>query len=57
MTKRVVSKRTKLLFIAFGAASIATICIVNAEEPNDADTRVSTPQAIVHSTAPTHTAK
>ena len=28
MTKRVVSKQTKLLFIGFGAASIATACIV-----------------------------
>ena len=26
--KRVVSKQTKLLFIAFGAASIASVCIV-----------------------------
>ena len=57
MTKRVVSKQTKLLFIAFGALSIATMCIVSAAESNDEDIRVSTPHAIVHSTAPTPTAK
>ncbi len=34
--KRVVSKQTKLLFIAFGAASIASICIVYSEGPDRA---------------------
>ena len=29
-SKRVVSKQTKLLFIAFGAASIALVCLVYA---------------------------
>ena len=56
MSKRVVSKQTKLLFIAFGAASIAMICIVAAAEPVET-VRASTPTPIVHSSLPTSSAK
>lgn len=52
MTKRVVSKRTKLLFIAFGAASIAMVCIVTAAEMDGADANTSKPNAIVHPAVP-----
>ncbi len=52
MTKRVVSKQTKLLFIAFGAASIAMVCIVTAAEMDAADANASKPNAIVHPAVP-----
>ena len=36
MTKRIVSKRTKLLFIGFGAMSIAAVCVVYSNEADRA---------------------
>ena len=45
-TKRVVSKQTKLLFIAFGAAGIAIVCLVyGADFGQDASQPTRAPQA------------
>ena len=37
MTQRVVSKRTKLLFVGFGAVGIAAICVLTAAEMDRQD--------------------
>ena len=54
--KRVVSKRTKLLFIGFGAASIATASIVCAEIEREA-ARYTEWNAIARSTIAVRQAK
>jgi hypothetical protein len=57
MTQRVVSKRTKKLFVGFGAAGIATVCIVAAAEMNDRDSRIPRSNPIVRPAAPAQPAK
>ena len=46
MTKRVVSKRTKLLFIGFGAVSIATASIVAAVDRSLEEAARTQPTAV-----------
>jgi hypothetical protein len=48
MTKRVVSKKTKLLFIAFGAMGIAAVCVVYS---GDVDRMLNGAPRVQHSPA------
>jgi hypothetical protein len=58
MPKRVVSKQTKLLFIGFGAASIAAACIVAAVDMNgDEGSAPKSGTAVVRAAAPVQPAK
>ena len=51
--QRVVSKRTKLLFIGFGAAAIAATCIVyTTPGPQKADARTPKSGAITATAVP-----
>jgi len=56
-TKRVVSKQTKLLFIAFGAASIATVCVVYREDSAEAAFASAKVNPAISHVAPAHAAK
>ena len=57
MTQRVVSKQTKLLFIGFGAASIAMVCIVAAAEMSAEDAANAWPAPIAHKAVSARPAK
>lgn len=57
MTQRVVSKQTKLLFIGFGAASIAMVCIVAAAEMSAEDAANARPAPIAHKAVSARPAK
>jgi hypothetical protein len=58
MSQRVVSKRTKRLFIGFGAVGIACICILTAAEMIVGNVRVpAKSNAIVQPATPAHATK
>ena len=55
--KRVVSRQTKALFIAFGAASIASLCIVYTDEPDGATSYANRANPAVRNVTPAQPAK
>ena len=57
MSQRVVSKRTKRLFIAFGAVGIAAVCLVSAAGMFGWNVRIVNSTAIVQPASPAHPTK